>query len=257
MIKKYSEFINEKLGIVKGLSEMADIILDGLSDSDYFLLETEYLGETIKINCYIEDIKDLDGLFRVDGEREFTIKISKLDKFVIIHELKHLDRAIRTGLKTDPHFYINHIGSYVAKKYRMLFQNEFESHFNHIYHELDAITSDLKDHEKRKAIDKYLSESHIYLVYKNLYKKNFNISMFFKNNKSTNLFLNILYETIEKFSKKEDHYIKLGSVFKNTIKNIFKKEDDNIQKNDINYYINKSIKKNYKKFSRLYTLLDA
>jgi hypothetical protein len=270
MILKYSDFLFEKLGVLSSLEKITDLVIDELKDKNYFLLETEYLGKKIKINFFLQEIKGLDGIFRVDDPEklEFTIKIEKLSKNILIHELKHMDRALRRDLKTDAYHYLNHIGKYVANKYKYLFKNktvdlflnivyysnpdEFEAYYNDMHLTLKEMTNGLTEEEKRLKIKDYLSNSEIYIMYKFFYENKFDISNFFKSNKDANMFIDVLYDTIEKFGNKEEYYIKIGNVIKNRIKNLFKKEDLNIKSNDINYYINKNIRRNYPKFSRLY-----
>ena len=51
-IKSFNIFINEKLGVLTGLDEMARAIIDELSNKNYFKYKTKYLDKNITINCF-------------------------------------------------------------------------------------------------------------------------------------------------------------------------------------------------------------
>ena len=283
-IKRFNNFITEKLGIVEGLESIADNILTNLSDKNYFRYKGNYLDNNITIHCFKTSDKDiykeLSGSFRVDdGENfEFTIRISDLSKGTLLHELKHMDRAIRRGMKTDTYFYINHIGRYVAKNYGHLFidknnaeilietfyycnPDEFEAYYQNIYNDLkDIITNDMNREQKIETIKEFLENEEVYTFFKHYYKNEFMLEDFFKSKEDCNFFLKDFFYRQELFFNQKDDTIsnidKMKSWFKSNILNKFIKDEklDSGAK-EINYYINKIVKRNYPKFGRLYTLL--
>ena len=283
-IKRFNNFITEKLGIVEGLESIADNILNNISDKNYFRYKGNYLDKDITIHCFKTSDKDiykeLSGSFRVDdGENfEFTIKISDLSKSTLLHELKHMDRAIRRGMKTDTYFYINHIGRYVAKNYGHLFidknnaeilietfyycnPDEFEAYYQNIYNDLkDIITNDMSREQKIETIKEFLENEEVYTFFKHYYKNEFILEDFFKSKEDCNFFLKDFFYRQELFFNQKDDTIsnidKMKSWFKSNILNKFIKDEklDSGAK-EINYYINKIVKRNYPKFGRLYTLL--
>lgn len=283
-IKRFNNFINEKLGIVEGIESIADNILTNLSDKNYFKYQGIYLDNNITIHCFKTSDKDiykeLSGSFRVDdGENfEFTIRISDLSKGTLLHELKHMDRAIRRGMKTDTYFYINHIGRYVAKNYAHLFidknnaeilietfyycnPDEFEAYYQNIYNDLkDIITNDMNREQKIEKIKEFLENEEVYTFFKHYYKNEFILEDFFKSKEDCNFFLKDFFYRQELFFNQKDDTIskidKMKSWFKSKILNKFIKDEklDSGAK-EISYYINKIVKRNYPKFGRLYTLL--
>ena len=51
-IKSFNIFINEKLGVLTGLDKMAQVIIDELSNKNYFKYKTNYLDKNITIHCF-------------------------------------------------------------------------------------------------------------------------------------------------------------------------------------------------------------
>jgi hypothetical protein len=51
-IKPFNIFINEKLGVLTGLDDMAHVIIDELSNKNYFKYKTKYLDKNITIHCF-------------------------------------------------------------------------------------------------------------------------------------------------------------------------------------------------------------
>ena len=62
-IKSFNNFLNEKLGVLSGLEEMADVILKELSDKNYFKYTTRYLDKGITIHCFKS--KDSDTFINI------------------------------------------------------------------------------------------------------------------------------------------------------------------------------------------------
>jgi hypothetical protein len=282
-IKSFNIFINEKLGVLTGLDDMSRVIIDELSNKNYFKYKTKYLDKNITIHCfktkdqYLD--KELSGSFSVEDASnfEFKIKISDLTKSTIIHELKHMDRVIRRDMKTDTYHYINHVGRYVAKKYTHLFidkesaeilietfyycnPDEFEAYYQNIYSDIkDQIDDNMTREQKIETIKELIEKESIYIFFKHYYNNEFRLEDFFKSKEDCNYFLNDFFYRQELFFNNQDDTISnldtIKSWFKSNILNKFLKDDklDGGVK-EFNYYINKIVKRNYPKFSRLYSL---
>lgn len=281
-IKGFDSFIMEKLGVLGGLSEIAEIILKGLSKNKYFRFTGKYLDKDITIHCFLSKFRkeNLQGSFRVDDADnfEFTIKMSELKKSTLIHELKHMDRSIRRDMKTDTYFYINHIGRYVAKNYSHLFINkdnaeiliqtfyfcnpdEFEAYFQSIYEELkELLDENMPRDEKISIIKQHFENEEIYQFFKHYYNNPFKLEAFFKSKEDCNFFLKEFFFHHEAFFHEINTGIsifdKIKSWFKSNILNkLFKEKLTDKGFNEFNYFINKIVKNNYKKFSRIYSIL--
>jgi hypothetical protein len=279
-ISDFNTFITERLGILTSLEDIADKILKELSGKKYYRLETEYLGNQIKIDCYLlkpeeQNGRELSGSFRVEDPDnfEFSIKMDEISKSTLIHELKHMDRSIRRKMKTDNYFYINHIGRYVADKYRHLFTtkenaevlietlyycnpDEFEAYFNDIYYELkEQITPEMSKLEIRNIVKETLEDEEVYIFFKQYYKSKFDIEDFFKSKRDCNYFLSEFFNKMDKFFTNEDDTISNSEVFFSWIKSALSISEENVSTSEINHLINRIVQKNFKKFGRLYTLL--
>jgi hypothetical protein len=281
-IKRFNDFITEKLGILESIGDIADTILNGLSENKYFKFKGKYLDKNITIHCFLTKLRkeNLQGSFSVDDvdNFEFTIKISELKRPTLIHELKHMDRAIRRSMKTDTYFYINHIGRYVAQNYSNLFRNkdsakilietfyfcnpdEFEAYFQNIYEEIkEIIEENMSREEKISIIKQHLENEEIYQFFKHYYNNSFKLEEFFKSKEDCNFFLKEFFFYHEAFFHEINTGIstfdKIKSWFKSNFFNkIFKDESTDKSFKEFNYYINKIVHNNYKKFGRLYSLL--
>ena len=143
-------------------------------------------------------------------------------------------------------------------------QNEFESHFASAYYDLkDKITPDMSKVDKKKIIDGYLNDCGLFDFYKFYYKNGFDLSKFFKNNKDVNYFIDKMIKNINNIINGIDIgktiNINKKEILKNKVKRMFSffEEDDKDIKSEVrkvNFYINKSIQRNYKKIYRLYSL---
>jgi len=281
-LKNINDFISEKLGINDNIVKYADLIIDKLKETDFYLLKTNYKGKDIEVQCYLRSKihgtninSEIAGSFLQIDDNIYAIELSKLDRNILIHELKHLDYSISRN-KLNQHHYISHVGRNVINNYNHLVNkdfsdalidilyyinpNEFESYYNEFYHELkQTLTDDMTIEEKRKYIDDFLNSHSIYFCYKYYKDGNFDIEQFFTNKKDLNLFIDKLIQKIQlenpyEVSKKDillNRMIKILSIFK-----VNKLSDENRKVVTlINNLINREIKRNYKKFSRLYTLL--
>lgn len=279
MVMKFNQFINEALGILDSIESLYEKIKKNLSKKKYYRLKTEYLGKKITIHCFFGDPGSdasqqmLASFKTLDPKRyEFEIKTNDLSKPVIIHELKHMDRIIRRGLKVDKSFNISHIGRYIAKNYPHLFTDknnmetlietfyycnpdEFESHFNDMYQQLKEETSGMDKIEIRNYITEFLEEQEIYIFYKHFNKDKFNIEDFFKSKRDCNFFLREYKKHIKSFfDDKEEGITKLDTFF-SWITSSMSVPEENVSTKEINKVINKTVRNNYPKFGRLYTLL--
>lgn len=81
-IKSFGNFINEKLGVLSGLDDISDLIINELSNKNYFKYKSRYLDKDIIIHCFkLENNKDiyqeLSGSFCIDDASNFEfIKLS-------------------------------------------------------------------------------------------------------------------------------------------------------------------------------------
>ena len=53
MIILFENFINEKLGILNNLSDLADFIISKLKDTNYYQYTDNYKGTNISLNCFL------------------------------------------------------------------------------------------------------------------------------------------------------------------------------------------------------------
>ena len=275
LISNWEKF-NEKLGIVYDIESIADDIIKGLSKKDYFEWKGKFRGKDITIECYLMNLeKETSAKFqKVDKENNiFKISTKTLRKSTIIHELKHLDYYLRSGEKE--HDYLTHITKTLSKVYPhnlkdpeifywVIYstnQNEFESYFNEFYWELKEKFDgkDLSRNEKRDLIDEYLREDPLVFVFRYYYKRGFDLKSMFKSNREANKFLSKTIQTIKDYKKGKaniDKWDILLTKFTSLFRKFRKDEEiDNSLVRDIELMINKSIKINFKKISRLYTLL--
>lgn len=304
-IKKFNDFgfnpMNEKLGIVEGLEDIADEIIEGLKESrrkygimsykrNYYLLETEWRGKEIKINCYVDPtMSGRSAYFQViDSDKlEFKIVMEDLNRNILVHELKHLDRNLLTGYSSKISN-INILNRNLLKKYQYLLKkdnnelgysdieilsdviyysnpDEFEAYFNEMYTELKGLIDDsMDDNEKKSIISEYLESEEIYMLYRAINNGVFDISRFFKNNRNANYYIKEIIKRVEEIPKnpkqikikiktnKFDIFIDKISKF---IKSYMKDEEIDKSVKWLNWFVNNNIKKNYPKFNRLYTLL--
>jgi len=284
-LKSYKLF--EKLGVSSYLFDLVKLAKENLEKNPIYVLKTNLKGNDITINFEFskEEVEDsglnLSAYFQVEDPDKliFNIYLTDLKSSTILHELKHLDRALSTDLNTDSYFYLSHVGRAITLKYKHLLYNsdsddiliqslylinpdEFESYYNQFYLDLkELITDDMDNTEKRKIIKEFLDNQVIYDLYKFFINRGgFDFENFFKDKKSLNEYLNILIIKIEQFSKhSEDYDIKKMDVVKSkllSIANMFKKDDKDVNSiiKEINIPFNKVINTGYKKFHRLYTI---
>jgi hypothetical protein len=283
-IKSFSNFINEKLGIVDFLEEIADDVIKKLSNKNYYQLKTNWRGKEVTIDFYINKGFINTGSFKITDidNLEFEIRLKKLSKSTLIHELKHLDRTITSNLskkiKYDNRSIITHITNFVTKNFSNLFKDkeaaeflslaiyysnpdEFESYFNGFYNELKTeINDSMTKSEKRKIIENKLNSEAIFIFYKFYYSKPFNLKDFFNNNNNLNTYLKEYKRYLGFFLKGKAEIIgttKIVLTIINKIINRLKKDESpDPLYHEINKIVNQSIQRNYRKFYRLYALLD-
>lgn len=283
-LKGFGQFIVEKLGVLQGLRPIADEILEKLKDSSYYKWTGNYLGRDITINCFITPIearnREYVGIFQVQNAKtfEFKIKLATLDRSTLIHELKHMDRKIRRSMKLDTYYTLENVGTHLAEKYPHLFYKkdscqllidtlyfcnpeEFEAYYQNLWEDIQIlITDDTTREQKVDIIKKVLDDEAIFIMYRFYYSNEFDLRDFFKTEEDCNFFVKELLVRQELFVSDKDWHItkfdKFKSWLKSNIVNRFvksTKEDTSVIK-EINYYINNCVQKNYRKFSRLYTL---
>ena len=276
MIDNFKIF-NEKLGIVSGLETIADDIISYLENNNKSFYNKEIEIDDIKTSVTIFLNKDYPySCFFID-EGKFKIRLKELSREVLIHELKHLHRYIKLNISRNIDWSRWTITSNVVDKlsnklshlfkkkilaetlYLLLYysdKNEFESYFNEIYHKIkNRMPKDLNRDEKIEYIKKFLEGEIIYMTYKHLYLKDINFDFFFKDVKSKNIF----FEEVENLRNniKDDMVVPRNFIkFITWIKSLRNKEipKTKIEK-ELSKMIKNSIRKNYKKFYRLYTLL--
>lgn len=271
------------MGVLESIDTIVDIILNELSKNSYFRYEGVYLNKKIKIDCFLKTPdnyhQELDASFSVSDPDnfEFKIEICRLDRSLLKHELKHMDRVIRRNAKTDTYYYINHVGRHVSSNYEYLFKDkdhfyyfidtlyfcnpdEFEAYFNDLYEKLKLlIDDDMENIEKRKIIDYELENSNIYGYFSFYNKNKFDLLDFFKSKEDCNFFLKQFFIYQDKYFNDLDINIskfdKIKGWFKSNLLNKISK-DKNIESgySEINYYINKIVRNNYNKFGRIYSL---
>jgi hypothetical protein len=113
--------------------------------------------------------------------------------------------------------------------------------------------------QKIETIKGLIEKESIYIFFKHYYNNEFRLEDFFKSKEDCNSFLKDFFYRQELFFNYQDDTIsnldRIKSWFKSNILNRFIK-DDKLDSNvkEFNYYINKIVKRNYPKFSRLYSL---
>lgn len=280
LITKYSLF--EKMGIVSELEKIADDIIEKFKTKDEFTYTLKYNDEMITINCVFNKNLESNGNIVVKSfnDKIFTLNVkNKNAKSTIIHELKHIDRKVRTG-KHNYHTVLDSSFDKLSKSYEHLFRDrdtlhsilyytnpeEFESYYNNIFYDIKEEVSKLSDNnEKRKTIDRLLNKEEIFQIYKFFNNIDFEISLLFKNKKSMNFFLSELSKVISTYSPEENritfnrpnNFKKLVNLLKSFYWSIENKDDikSNHLEDEINKIVNKSVKDNYRKFYRIYSLL--
>jgi hypothetical protein len=282
-IKSFHSFINEKLGIVNELELVADHVLSKLKEKKYYELETNIRGYNVTIEFYLLENLDVSGSFStVDLDKKiFNIRLKRLNKSTLIHELKHLDRVlvrnVKKGFKYESESIRTHITNFVTKNYKHLFNkthdaemlslviyysnpDEFEAYFNGIYHQIkDNISDKMSKQEKIDLIREELEDEAIFIFYRHFSKSKFDIRNFFKSNRDMNQYLNEYKRFLESFTKQKTDRVSvwnlLFSIFKKWYGSQLKDVESDKYYIDFNKKINDSISKNYKKFNRLYSLL--
>lgn len=295
-IKKFNDFgfnpMNEKLGVVDGLEEIAEEIIEEIKrrQTEYGPLsykrnqcniKTEWRDQEINLNFILDSNLKSAGSFRVDGENEFTIMSKDLDRITIIHELKHLDRSVSKKSKRSKISKIKALSGPVSAKYKHLLKHsyqgdnssiisdviyysnpdEFEAYFNELYSDLKSKLEGVDVSERRNFIKNYLDITEIYIIYRYLYNNKFDISLFFKNNRNANSYMNEINKRVKEMSDVNTIKMKTNKVniildkISKFVMALGKDEDVSKDVKKINNYINYQIGKNYPKFHRLYTLL--
>jgi hypothetical protein len=271
---------------------MADEIIENLKKNineegnSYYQYEVMYNGVLFKIDCYyLKNFKEktkigtTQAFYNINKETnpiEFKIVTSTLQKSTIVHELKHMDyyfsrmRGKEFNPKNNEFERINKIlinrFTFLTKSAEMILsvlyytnRNEFESYYNQFYYDLKDLTKGKSQQEKRTIIDKYLNNETCYITFKTLKGGRFDISKGFRNKGDLKLYLDYLNEILERFKRNQSYRFKDKDSFYNRIKSIINKFRRNVD--DVNYVnkfnriVNNNIDHNYKKFSRLYTLI--
>jgi hypothetical protein len=281
-LQKFTRFhkIEEKLGILTELEWLATIIQKELQDENYFQYTGQYLGVSITIDCYKnKTTDDYTGSLGVESKRDYHFKLTtELADFpTILHELKHMDRKIRRKMKVDTHFWINHIGRDVIRQYPHLFKSkslleilldtfyfcnpdEFEAYFHSLKADLDIITQSTQDPKlKFDLIDSAIKDEEIYQIFKFYYKNPFDLRDFFNTTADCNFFIKEFFRFQQLHADEQTTKVGkldlLKSWFNSTILNkIRPDEKEDSQVKQFNFYINKIVKNNFKKFSRLYVI---
>jgi hypothetical protein len=285
-ILRFQSFLinEERLGIVEELDDIANIIIKELSDKNYFELKSTLNSVSFTLECYknTSKVHNFDAVFTTIDLKSnlFKIIITELNKDILIHELKHLHRALFLNKKIGKptrHQLVNHVSDIVSSNYKHLFNskdskyifqkiiyysnpNEFEAYFNQIYSYLEPLIKN-DNSSKEEKIDKvkeFLNNQEIFIIYRYFNEKDFSISDFVNDNDSANFIANEINRLISarstgsqgiSFYKKISSYLKMFS--------FLKKSDVLLNKEvkEINYMVNKSIKNNYRKFFRIFSLL--
>jgi hypothetical protein len=139
--------------------------------------------------------------------------------------------------------------------------DEFEAYFQSIYNEIkDEIEDDMSRSEKISTVKKLLEDSNIFIYFNYYYNNGFNLEDFFKSKEDCNFFIKEFFHRQDLFYDNKDYEVtkndKIKSWFKSNILNkIFKDKSINNDIKEFNYYINKIVNKNYKKFGRIYSLI--
>jgi hypothetical protein len=288
MITKFKLF--EKLGINEDIEKLSNELIDAFKLNikkgvNEFIFETNYLDQNITIICkYVKKLKENTqaSFLTIDYKnRIFKIITTSLSKETFIHEIKHLDRKLKNP--NDDFIYLSYIGRQLLDKYSFLVKSkykniidyiiywanpdEFEAYYHQYYYTLKKLTNKVdSNEEKRKIIDKFLSDKMMYNTYKEFSHNNFDLRVFFKSNRALNEYIDKYMKHYETLDKEKNIYYKwlnedsFFSLYIKPLFNIFKKEKDLTEESKtfvkkFNKLINYNIMKNWKKFHRLYTLI--
>ena len=276
--------MNEKLGIVDFLEEIADNVIDKLNQKNYYQLKTNWRNKEITVDFFLHKEFTNSGSFKIKDidDLEFEIRLKKLNKSTLIHELKHLDRTIASNLskkiKYDNRSIVTHITNFVTKNFSNLFKDkesseflslaiyysnpdEFESYFNDFYNELKTeINDNITKLEKRKIIENKLNLEVIFIFYKFYYQHEFDLKNFFKSNNDLNTYLKEYKKYLNYYLKGKSKIVGVTetilTIINKIINSLKKEESPDPLYQEINKIVNQSIQRNYRKFYRLYALLD-
>lgn len=275
--KKHTKLKKNMLGIINEIEKIADKILSEIKWLNYYEHQINYHGKDITIHCYKINKQStyhgytIRGYFEPINPNTFKIVFSESNKSTLVHELKHMDWYLRRAGKTDAYWFINHVGRHIIINYEHLFKDketaqilqrtfyscnpdEFEAHYHGLWMQIrKMITPEMSTAQRIKIIKDFLNEEEIFILYKAYYKINFNLESFFKTKEDCNFFINEFFyrqETLNKITQ----FDRLKSLIKSTILNKFIKDKNiDVGVKEFDYYINKTIKSNYKKFFRLYS----
>ena len=254
-----------------------------LNNKNYYKLSTNYLSKNITLHCYkVNKLEENIAVFSViDYDKlEFKIKTTANNISSIVHELKHMDFALRGKGREDKFFRLRHSGRYTTKSLKHLLDDgsmsvldmifycvnddEFQAQYHDMYYDLKKEISDnMTNDEIRKNIDEFLNRKKVYILYSIIYKYGVDIRAFFKSKRDLYYWLDSLRKRMEYIDKEgDDYYIKKSEIYLNKIKffiNKFRKDIEQSSDNEkfidkINYMMNLHVKNNFKKFSRLYAL---
>ena len=278
MLTKFSEYIVKRMGILTSLGKIADELLELFKKSKKFTFETEIENIPIILKCEYKKIGNHDGQTTHLYDNVFSFIISDINRSIIIHELKHVHYDRVTKGSDDKYNLVSHISrsildykfKYINKTPETLYDifyytnpNEFEAYFNSMYEELLERTKNKSKRVKREIITNFLNDTELFMIYDFYYKNEFDITDYFYNNTFLSEYLDEYIRILTDFKNDGETMIDnnnfLKSQFKKLIE-IFKQPkeltiDQKKTLNDINKAINKTVKKNYKKLFRLYTLI--
>lgn len=297
-ILKFDKF-NEKLGVIEGLDEIADRIMNRLSETDEYEDSVEINGEEIKFT--VKMVRDNPVyVARCIASPKDGIQLlltPGTTKYSIIHELKHLYQHIQNGYKRNRIDLLNAINHRLDKKFNYLInkddaenligviylanQHEFEAYYNQYYYHMKETLEEyqkknsitLSEKDRKGFVNAYLRQTHIYNMYNKIYNDPYNpefsVASVFKTKAGANKYIRKLLE-YEKSAKKfhddgtywVDPEIDKAEKYQilHKIKDIYHKwiKDDELDASSIKNIddeIRRSVKRNYKKFHRLYTLI--
>lgn len=188
-IKNFSEFITESLGIDKSIESQAQSIYQEVKNSDknefdFVLYETPSLGQTASnhpFKLFIGDTGDAEGYFTVHKvDKSLSIKLkNRNDYSTLLHELKHLSRAIKNKGKHFNHYIFKSreaIDNMSLKKNDPLYKenrifyvydiDEFEAKYHGYYVNIDEYIQEHVRMSKKLSPDKKIDKEHIILLCK-------------------------------------------------------------------------------------------
>lgn len=272
--------IDERLGFLQEIDQLADQILAEIGNKDHLVLDIRIADKDIQLEIKIQPIQtssreEAAGYMTMKTRDQFVIVMEQAQKNILVHELKHIHRKIKTDYKNDEWFYLDKIARAIAQKYEYLFKDanhqqllvdtlyycnpdEFEAHFQNLVQECKLELKSRPDEDPREVIQNFLNNEHFYRVLQLFFNREFDILDFFVNRAACQIFLDEFFLQKGLFINKKITGVDVTVMdrLRNSIRlfSIENKITSKSLRNQINKMINKVSRTGYKKIYRLFVI---